>query len=305
MVSAFRARAAGAAIVDVARLLGMTPSGARQLLANRVYIGELRVGAHTNPAAHPALVEPGLFDAVQALRRVRGARGGRAPALLAGLVRCQACGHAMPRGASGRVAVYACSRVHSLGACPAPAAVTVRLLDAHVEAAVMGRLELVAAEPVEGGEADAAAAAVERARGELAAFLVALEAAGMPAAEAGEAIRARRDAVAAAEGRLERARLGAGLPGLVTAAGAWAGLEAGERAHVLGGLLEAVVVRAAGRGRRVALAERVRVIEAGAGVVPVVRGAGGPERGVPVAELAWLDYGHPSVLGVPGGHDGG
>lgn len=82
VVSAFRARAAGAAIVDVARLLGMTPSGARQLLANRVYIGELRVGAHTNPAAHPALVEPGLFDAVQALRRVRGARGGRAPALL-------------------------------------------------------------------------------------------------------------------------------------------------------------------------------------------------------------------------------
>src|SRR4051794_31548276 len=41
---AFASRGAGVSISAIARDLGMTPSGARNLLSNRVYLGELRVG---------------------------------------------------------------------------------------------------------------------------------------------------------------------------------------------------------------------------------------------------------------------
>jgi DNA invertase Pin-like site-specific DNA recombinase len=59
---AFRARGAGVALADIAQRLGMTPTGARRLLSNRVYLGELKVGVHHNPAAHAALVTVEEFE---------------------------------------------------------------------------------------------------------------------------------------------------------------------------------------------------------------------------------------------------
>src|SRR4051794_24614453 len=56
VVATFREKAVGKSNSELARSLGMTTSGVRQLLRNRVYLGELRVGQHLNAAAHPPLV---------------------------------------------------------------------------------------------------------------------------------------------------------------------------------------------------------------------------------------------------------
>jgi hypothetical protein len=137
---AFSARAAGTVpVVEIADCLGMTNSGTRYLLANRVYLGELIVGPYTNPAAHPPLVDARTFEAAQ--RSVaRPPRRRREPALLAGLVRCASCGHRMTRGGSARLSVYGCPKHHSGAHCPAPAAVTLALLDAHVERIALAEL---------------------------------------------------------------------------------------------------------------------------------------------------------------------
>src|SRR5712692_7995934 len=140
---AFRARADGESPARIAERLGMTPSGVRQLLSNRVYLGELRVGEHVNAAAHEPLVDPDSWEAAQ--RTVaRPARSQGPPALLAGLARCAGCGHLLTRGGSAARPVYVCPRNHSGGRCPEPAAVTASLLDAYVERFALAELrELV------------------------------------------------------------------------------------------------------------------------------------------------------------------
>ena len=77
---AFERARAGDPLVRIASDLKMTPSGTRQLLRNRVYLGELRVGEYVNPSAHPALIEPELFGSVQA----RLDAGGSAAAICRG-----------------------------------------------------------------------------------------------------------------------------------------------------------------------------------------------------------------------------
>jgi site-specific DNA recombinase len=99
VVQAFRDRAGGKPMVQIAENLGLTPSGTRQLLRNRVYLGELRVGDHVNPTAHPPLISDDDFAAAQSAQSTRPPRRADrgAPALLAGLVRCCGCGHVMSR----------------------------------------------------------------------------------------------------------------------------------------------------------------------------------------------------------------
>jgi DNA invertase Pin-like site-specific DNA recombinase len=117
---AFRDRA-GVSLSRIAEDLGMTTSGVRQLLANRVYLGELRVGSYVNETAHEPLVTVDEFLAAQSAQCSRGPRVRDEPALLAGLVRCAGCGHVMSRGRT-KAEVYACHGRMSAGRCPAPAA---------------------------------------------------------------------------------------------------------------------------------------------------------------------------------------
>jgi DNA invertase Pin-like site-specific DNA recombinase len=77
--AAFQARASGESPVRIAERLGMTPSGVRQLLANRVYLGELRVGEHVNPTAHEPLVDLDTWRAVQQRTVARPPRSTRGP----------------------------------------------------------------------------------------------------------------------------------------------------------------------------------------------------------------------------------
>jgi DNA invertase Pin-like site-specific DNA recombinase len=283
---AFDARAHGKPLSAIARDLGMTPSGARGLLRNRVYLGELTVGQHTNPAAHPAIVQDAAWHEAQTARITRPARHGNHPAVLAGLIRCAGCSHAMGQGRSS-VKVYGCTANHSDGRCPAPAAITAALIEDHVQRIALAHLARLRARPVrDDSELRDARAAITIAEAELTAFLAGVQAAGLAPGEFADGARQRRDMLTAA--RTHLATLVAQNPNDVTIDGdpvaLWHTLNDSERNHLLGRLIEVVLVgRAGGRGHIVPIETRVRVIRAGAGLVDTKRYRGTARASVTVA----------------------
>src|SRR3954462_10247074 len=118
----------------------MTASGVRALLRNRVYLGELRVGRHVNMAAHEPLVTEPQWEAAQSSVSRPARSRTRETALLAGLVRCQACGHVMSRSLTASL-VYSCHGRSSGGRCPSPTAITAALIDDHVSRIARHELE--------------------------------------------------------------------------------------------------------------------------------------------------------------------
>lgn len=294
--AAFRARIAGATIANVATDLGMTPAGARALLRNRTYLGELRVGPHFNPAAHEPLVDAETFDNAQQWSP-RPARRVGGPATLAGLVRCSACGHVMTRSTRA----YECRAHYGTEKCPAPAAMTVALLDAHVEALALPELARLRATGDEGdtiGPARATQAAAER---ELSAYLAAVSAADIGAEAFGVGARERAANVEAAKAavRAETSQRPARVGGTLGAR-EYAELDGSERNALLRALLAGVIVkRAGGRGRRLPVGERVRVVAHGAPVDLLVNRGPVALGIVPV----WPDADTPGVLGVAAGED--
>jgi site-specific DNA recombinase len=106
-----------------------TRNSLHQLLTNVTYCGQIRYRREIHPGEHPAIVDPSLWQQVQALlRRKRprqGARLGNA-ALLQGRLRCARCGCAMVSShttkGSRRYRYYVCSQAQKRGwkTCPAP-----------------------------------------------------------------------------------------------------------------------------------------------------------------------------------------
>ena len=125
--SAFRRRAGGASLSKLARELGVTNSGLRAILRNRVYLGELRVGAHVNTSAHPPPSSEDEWLAVQSMTTARLPRRSHSEEVLAllawALVRCASCSHMTSPG-TRPAPHYPCHRQHSAGPCPRPAAIT-------------------------------------------------------------------------------------------------------------------------------------------------------------------------------------
>lgn len=292
---------AGASLVKVATELGITPSGLRYLLRNRVYIGELRVGEHVNAQAHEPILDRETFAALQALlgQRTRKPRKGP-PALLSGIVRCASCGHVMTRGTSKGVGYsYICPRHHSGVRCPAPVAIAAARLEPYVEAIALREIEQIQLRASAGDAVNAAQAAVEAARAELGAYLAAVDAAGIGAGDAADGMRLRRERVDEATAALEREQARAPqIPKIIGGREAWEALNGHERNQLLRSLLSAVIVRRSGRGRTVAVSERCRVLRYGADLdLPANSGelAGGI---VPL----W-DAGRDHELGVPSGEN--
>jgi site-specific DNA recombinase len=248
---AFRARGAGRPMVGIASDLKMTPAGVRYLLRNRVYLGELRVGQHVNPNAHPPIVTREEFEAAQ-ITHPRPARGLRddGPALLAGIVRCGGCGHVMTRRRTASV-VYACPVHHSGGRCEAPASVSCHLIDALIEPhgqRIMAQLEAQRT----GLDVDALRNAAEDADAETAAFI-----AHTSARTAGysEGLRVRENGAAAAWDTYRSALAQAGA---ITDGHTWESMDTARRNALLRGAgLVVVVRRAGGRGSRTPLEDRV------------------------------------------------
>ncbi len=286
---AFADRIAGKPTLEIARELGMTTSGVRALLRNRVYLGELRIGEFVNLAAHPPLVSEDVFQQAQTARVTRPLRVRREPALLRGLVYCAGCQHIMSSSAQ-KVITYACHRHHSAGSCPAPAAITGRILDEHVKAIALHELSVWSARAILASTHGADARfELERAEAELAAFLRGVQAAGIAVEQFAQSARERQRAIDVARLALhdrlaeQPARTISGDPVV-----AWDAMDGGQRNRLLGGLFEGVLVaRAGGRGHVVPVAVRVRVVKRGAGVIDTrrYRGVARPIVSVRFAEL--------------------
>ncbi len=300
VVQAFRDKAAGKSNSELARLLGMTTSGVRQLLRNRVYLGELKVGQHVNAAAHPSLVGVDLFESAQrATARPPRAKSENVPALLAGLVRCAACGHVMSRAGRSDARAYTCQANHSGAKCPAPAAVAAGKLDAYVEQIAVAELERLAVIASAERRVESARTDLARADADLRAYLTAISPLDVGEDAFAEGARGRRDAVDAARRRLggELARAPQ-VPGIESGGDAWGILDGHARNALLRSLLAAVVVRrAGGRGVLIPLAERVRVLAFGA-EVRLPRRTGHEGAGIVPIPFPPLD--HESVLREPG-----
>jgi DNA invertase Pin-like site-specific DNA recombinase len=282
---AFRDRGRGVSISELARRLKMTPTGVRKMLSNRVYLGELRDGTNVNPKAHKALVTVEVFEKAQRdiprpARRIES----QDPALLADLVRCAGCGHRMTRKTAATV-LYACRATHGAEHCPAPAAIYQETLDQYVTPIALAELDRLRVSSSDGRSVQDAEAGVEAAERELGALLKTVTAAGLDERDFAGELRERKAAIEEARERLrvERAR----RPGL-SLSGArgskvWKSLNGAERNMLLRGLLKAVVVQRAGKGRRVPIEDRVRVLrldaelelletrrgEKAAGIVPI------------------------------------
>lgn len=293
---AFTDRAAGVSLSQIARDLGMTTSGTRQLLRNRVYLGELRVGRHVNAAAHEAIVSVEQWQAAQIAVAARPGRND-GPALLAGLVVCAGCGLTMSRTRTGGNRVsYACRGHHSAGQCPSPAAITTRRLDDVVAFSALvelGQLKITAT------AADAAVSAARdallAAETELAEYLRVVDVAGLGGEAFAAAARARQERVDDARRTLERALRARGSVVVGDPVTAWDGMDNQQRNHVLRGLLDCVLVRRVGRGRLVPVAERVRLVRAGARVVTPYRGGGAAH---PLVQIDFDDLDDEVLIGV-------
>jgi DNA invertase Pin-like site-specific DNA recombinase len=297
--AAMRDLLAGTTILELSRRLGMTPSGVRALLRNEVYLGFLRVGPYVNESAHEPLIDRETFDAVQhklasAPRPARNASAG--PALLTGLVRCSSCGHRMTRGNSGGRPVYTCVRNHSGQPCPRPAAVTASLLDAHVEPIALAELARLQVTVTEGDRIGQAQERVRTAERELRTYLEAVKAAEIGAEAVTAAARKRKEELddANAELQAELARRPV-LPEVGSGADVWKRLGSHDRNTVLRSLLSAIVVEPCGRGRRVPLGDRVRVLVHGADIALPDR-RGGEASGI--APIPLPDVDHADVLRV-------
>lgn len=137
-------RAGGGSFNEVAHRFeertGRTSSASTMaaMLSNRVYLGELRHGAHVNLEAHDAIVPLELFEAVQAVNEARspkigrGRWSGRRTTLLAGIAKCACCGAGLSRSTSnqGASVVYRCPTPSRK--CAARASISVAELDAYV-----------------------------------------------------------------------------------------------------------------------------------------------------------------------------
>jgi site-specific DNA recombinase len=273
----FQRRGAGESWVSLCRFLDVSlprENGGRwskstvsSVISRRTYLGEARGGGVVNPDAHPAIVTRGEFEAAQMAkadgRRERGADGG---ALLAGIIRCASCGHALTRVSDGRrgYTKYRCQRRYSDGVCPAPAAISTRRADGYVQREFLAAIE---AQPlaVAGKPADAtterALAALEAAEQELSEYLATslVSVIGPEAFTAG--VTQRQQNVDEARRKLGEADAVSPLAGIRDLRAVWPDLEVRERRHLLGSVLErAIATPAPGAGKGAAVDERVELV---------------------------------------------
>lgn len=296
VVRAFELRAGGVPLVAVARELGMTPSGARQLLRNRVYLGEVSDGPYRNPDAHPAIVPADLFERCQ-VERPRAPRApGAGPRLLAGVIRCASCGHVMIRSGSRDGATYRCAVYHSGVSCASPAGIVAARIEEYVEELVVAELDRLEAEgPTTGPDLEQLERELAEATAEVEAYLAATSAAELGAELFAAGLEPRRERAERARVELASARDQVAAGALVLGGrDAWAELDAAGRNEVVRAMFSAVAVATVGRGRRVPVEERVVAYAHDAGLeLPAKRGA----TGAGIVPLP-LDPHHPRAIRV-------
>ena len=217
-------------------------------------------------------MDEGTFDAVQRKlgERVRPPRSKAGTALLAGLVRCPSCGHRMSRSGGGNGSrYYTCRKRHSGVICPAPAGINAGLLERHVEAIALAELERLQVEASADTAVADAQAQVEEAQRKLTKYVEAIEPEDVGPEAFAAGARKRREAVDKAKDTLGAAMARQpASPVVGSGVDVWGELSDQERNTLLRGLLAAVLVQPAGRGRKVPIADRVRVLAYGTELPP-------------------------------------
>jgi hypothetical protein len=261
----FLRRAAGESWRSIARFLeeqipghGWGLGSLTSLIKSRTYLGELRHGDDVNLNAHEPLVTRAEWEAAQMVKQLRPPR--RVGSLLAGIVRCAACGYTMSRETSGKrfgdtqYWYYGCRKQHAGGTCPEPTKITGPTLDEYVTELFLGRVALdppiAVGEPAE-RRLETAIADVEGAEAELAAYRDAnlISIIGADAYKAGLGERARK--LDEARGRIVALRRD--LPQAVPATelvDVWDELALEERRQILAAGIDAVFVKRAHLSRR-------------------------------------------------------
>lgn len=236
---AFQARAAGKSWVKIANLLGRDAAGARRIIENPVYLGELHVGdLPPNLNAHPAIVSREVWEAAQ-IDHPRPPRSVNPPALLAGLVRCASCSRKMATTGSG----YRCKKLHGTERCPDPATISDRI-EAMVEEAVVFKMRnFEGRERANTQDLAHAKEALAKVEDELYAFTQATEASGVGVEAFADGLRARSDAVEDARRRVGELQAAGGTQDVTDLFGAWPTLTVEEKRHLLRSAIGAVWVR--------------------------------------------------------------
>jgi DNA invertase Pin-like site-specific DNA recombinase len=173
-VDAFTLRAGGATAKAVKAMLAergvkRSLAGVRQMLASRVYVGELHAGGHTpNLKAHPAIVDRDVFERVQRMT-VPAGRNAKSDRLLArlGKLRCGTCDGRMSASRTGRgYAFYRCASTE----CARPVTISATVVERLVERAMPGLLVSLVGHASEVEQYEAAKAAMRTAAARYAAF---------------------------------------------------------------------------------------------------------------------------------------
>jgi DNA invertase Pin-like site-specific DNA recombinase len=124
-----------------------TTSTLSTLVKNRIYLGEVKMGAVVTRGAHEALVSPRTF--VEAQPRGQVIRTGRnVQGVAGGLLVCESCGRQLSvsgRG-TGKATFYACRRTSSGGRCALPVTGDQVSIDTAIDALLLdlaeGRLQI-------------------------------------------------------------------------------------------------------------------------------------------------------------------
>lgn len=258
---AFEARAANLSMRDVGQILNRSPSGARAVIKNRVYLGEITLkGIATNPAAHEPLVDRALWDDCQRQMPRPGRKRGGEPSLLSGIVRCAGCSRTMSpdvHPVSGLL--YRCTRSAAAGRCEASAVIVASVIEPYVEQAALERIAGLGAEARENVDLAAIEREVSDAEVELGAFVEHTKISDVGELVYRRGMEARTNALQDARQRLARARGLVAPQEMVMLGDLWPELTVRQRNHALRGLLGVVWVR---RGR-LPVTDRVRIVLAG------------------------------------------
>jgi len=113
-----------------------TRQSIRALLRVRTYAGVAHKGSHELTDAHPAIIPPSEWEAVQ---RERGQSPVRGDNLLSGLVRCRGCGYSMGAQSSQGSHRFNCGRHHAHMRCPSPTTAPASKLQQMVTDAFLAR----------------------------------------------------------------------------------------------------------------------------------------------------------------------
>jgi len=282
---AFRRRANGESFEKLAKLLGLAgKSSARAVIRSRVYLGEASVPTERKgeqkvvPNAHEPLVTAEEWERAQAAGGSWVPRSGKWSALarLGGLARCSGCGKALAVGSmGGREPYYACTAE----GCSKRTGIRASVLDTYVSSlvlqAVLDEVPEVLAVLAGDDRYQRAMDAVEAARHELESYRAEIRVSDVGAENWKRDVAARKAALDLARKELRSipATHEAYTGKIPVTAAQWADADVDGRTAIIEAamdrdanarLVNRVIVKPCGRGKRVPPAERVEVWFVGA-----------------------------------------